>query len=159
MANTTRYNFNKPTVGADANAWGTKLNDNWDNIDDLLNGQLVNSNNAKLKNLKVLGKVTEEIENKSGVSGNVTLDVADGTIQTMSISGNVTQLTITMDNGEFMKLKIESVGTNTIAWPSGMYWVFGAEPSLHATNANWVQVWKQGGDLYGSYVGFTADAP
>ena len=49
-----------------------------------------------------------------------------------------------------MKLKIENVGTNTIAWPSGMYWVFGAEPSLHATNANWVQVWKQGGDLYGS---------
>ena len=159
MANTTRYNFNKPTVGADSNAWGTKLNDNWDNIDDLLNGQVVNSNNAKLKNLELLGKVTEEIEDKSGISGNVTLDVADGTIQTMSISGNVNQLTITMADGQFMKLKITSVGTDTIDWPEDMHWVFGAEPSLHATNTNWVQLWKCDGVLYGSFVGFTANAP
>lgn len=159
MANTTRYNFNKPTVGADSNAWGTKLNDNWDNIDDLLNGQVVNSNNAKLKNLELLGKVTEEIEDKSGISGNVTLDVADGTIQTMSISGAVTGLTITMADGQFMKLKITSVGTDTISWPQNMHWVFGAEPSLHATNTNWVQLWKCDGVLYGSFVGFTADAP
>ena len=159
MANTTRYNFNKPTVGADSNACGTKLNDNWDNIDDLLNGQVVNSNNAKLKNLELLGKVTEEIEDKSGISGNVTLDVADGTIQTMSISGAVTGLTITMADGQFMKLKITSVGTDTISWPQNMHWVFGAEPSLHATNTNWVQLWKCDGVLYGSFVGFTADAP
>lgn len=159
MANTTRYNFNKPTVGADANAWGDKLNNNWDSVDNLLNGQVVNSNNAKLKNLELLGKVTEEVEDKSGVSGSVTLDVADGTIQTMSISGAVTSLTITMADGQFMKLKITSVGTDTIAWPQNMHWVFGAEPSLHATNTNWVQLWKCDNILYGSFVGFTADAP
>jgi len=161
MADTSKFDFNLPSVGGDADAWGTKLNTNWTNLDTLLNGGTAGSPAAtvKLKDLELAGKVTEEVEDKSGISGSVTLDVADGTIQTMSISGNVTSLTITMADGEFMKLKITSVGTDTIAWPSNMHWVFGAEPTLHATNTNWVQLWKCDNILYGSFVGFTADAP
>jgi len=35
---TSNYSFNKPTVGAALNSWGTDLNDNWDKTDSLLSG-------------------------------------------------------------------------------------------------------------------------
>lgn len=35
---TTTYSFTKPTVGGDATTWGAALNDNWDDLDDLLDG-------------------------------------------------------------------------------------------------------------------------
>lgn len=38
MATTTTYSFNLPTVGGDTNAWGTLLNDNFDALDNLLDG-------------------------------------------------------------------------------------------------------------------------
>ena len=37
-ANTTTYSFQKPTVGADEDAWGAYLNANWDKTDDLFDG-------------------------------------------------------------------------------------------------------------------------
>ncbi len=37
-ANTTTYSFQKPTVGADEDAWGGYLNANWDKTDDLFDG-------------------------------------------------------------------------------------------------------------------------
>jgi microcystin-dependent protein len=38
MATTTTYSLIKPTVGGDENTWGQSLNDNFDSIDDLLDG-------------------------------------------------------------------------------------------------------------------------
>lgn len=38
MATTTTYSLIKPTVGGDENTWGQDLNDNFDSIDDLLDG-------------------------------------------------------------------------------------------------------------------------
>ena len=35
---TTTYGFTKPEVGASDDTWGTKLNANWDSVDDLLDG-------------------------------------------------------------------------------------------------------------------------
>jgi len=40
-ASTTTYSFNKPVVGGDDDTWGGFLNDNWDDIDDLLDGTTV----------------------------------------------------------------------------------------------------------------------
>lgn len=41
MATTTTYSFTKPTVGGDEDTWGTSLNGNWDDLDDLLDGTTV----------------------------------------------------------------------------------------------------------------------
>jgi len=42
--NTTQYNFQKPEVGADTDAWGDMLNGNWDSTDSLLRGATALSN-------------------------------------------------------------------------------------------------------------------
>jgi hypothetical protein len=42
--NTTQYNFQKPEVGADTDAWGDMLNANWDSTDSLLRGATALSN-------------------------------------------------------------------------------------------------------------------
>ena len=39
-SNTTTYSFTLPEVGASADSWGTKLNANWDKVDDLLDGSI-----------------------------------------------------------------------------------------------------------------------
>ena len=36
--NTTQYNFQKPEVGADTDAWGDMLNGNWDKTENILTG-------------------------------------------------------------------------------------------------------------------------
>jgi len=41
---TTTYSLTKPEVGASADTWGTKLNTNFDSIDDLLDGTSAVSN-------------------------------------------------------------------------------------------------------------------
>ena len=44
MTTTTNFSFNLPSVGGDANAWGTKLNSNWTSLDTILNGDGANIN-------------------------------------------------------------------------------------------------------------------
>ena len=36
MDTTTNYSFQLPAIGGDADAWGTKLNNNWTSLDTLL---------------------------------------------------------------------------------------------------------------------------
>jgi len=160
---TTNYSFNLPSVGGDADAWGTLLNSNWSTLDAILNGTgsdiVIDGLTADgltltgTVSLGIAGKVTETVYT-AGSSGTINIDPANGTIQTIAMTGNVT-ITESLADGEFVTLRITSVGSDTVTWPA-MQWMFGNEPSLDSTNTNWIQLWQVGGTLYGSYIGFSS---
>tara|TARA_Y100000289_G_C3929553_1_gene155554 strand:- start:2794 stop:3285 length:492 start_codon:yes stop_codon:yes gene_type:complete len=163
MTTTTNFNFNLPSVGGDANAWGTKLNTNWTNLDAILNGTgtdiVINGLTANgltltgVVSIDIDGAITEEVHS-AGASGTINITATNGTIQTIAMTGNVT-ITDGLSSGQFVTLQISSVGSDTVTWPT-MEWVYGSAPSLHATSDNWVQLWKVGSTLYGSFVGFSS---
>jgi hypothetical protein len=163
MATTTNFSFDLPSIGGDANAWGTKLNSNWTSLDTILNGGGADINIdgitadaltlTAVVSLDISGSITEEVYS-AGASGTVDVSASNGTIQTIAMTGNVT-ITDSLSAGQFVTLQISSVGSDTVTWPT-MKWVYGSAPTLHATNDNWVQLWKVGSQLYGSFVGFTA---
>jgi len=167
MATTTNYSFNLPTIGGDADAWGTKLNNNWTSLDSILyaggggGGTVLNLDNYSADGLTLTGvvsidvdgSITEEVHS-AGATGTIDLDPDNGTIQTVDMTGDVT-FTSSLTTGQFVTVRITSVGSNSVTWPT-MEWMFGQSPSLNATATNWVQIWNVGGSLYGSFIGYTA---
>jgi hypothetical protein len=69
MADTTTTNqgFTKPEVGASADTWGTKLNDNWDDLDTLV-GAVTAAEIAILDGATV---TTDELNKLDGFDGDV----------------------------------------------------------------------------------------
>ena len=167
MATTTNYSFNLPAIGGDADAWGTKLNNNWTSLDSILyaggggGGTVLNLDNYSADGLTLTGvvsidvdgSITEEVHS-AGATGTIDLDPDNGTIQTVDMTGDVT-FTSSLTTGQFVTVRITSVGSNSVTWPT-MEWMFGQSPSLNATATNWVQIWNVGGSLYGSFIGYTA---
>ena len=115
---TTNYSFNKPTVGADDDAWGGYLNTNWDTVDTLLAGAVqadftILSDHSSLLDVTTNGtseaskvvtadangnvKLVEEvqatcyIDTTVALSGtSVTVDCDEGNMFTLTTSGNTT---------------------------------------------------------------------
>lgn len=168
MATTTNYSFQLPAIGGDSDAWGTKLNSNWTSLDTLLyaggggGGTVLNLDNYTtdgmtlntVVSLDIDGSITEEVYT-AGATGTVNIDPANGTIQTIEMTGGVI-IASSLATGQFVTLRITSVGTHSVTWPTTMQWLFGNTPTLSAGNTNWVQLWNVGGTLYGSYIGYTA---
>lgn len=71
---------------------------------------------------------------QASVSGAVVLDRHDGECQRLSVTGNVTSLTInnfgTSGTLERLVLEIWNTGAYTFAWPAGTKWPSGAAPTL-----------------------------
>lgn len=97
--------------------------------------------------LVVLG-VTETDYTLTGTE----ISVANGTIQTKTLSGAVT-LTATLANGQAVLLRLIGGNTHTVTWPT-MTWSGGSAPTLTADD--WVSIWKSGGTVYGAHVGSVA---
>ena len=73
-SNTTTYSFTLPEVGASADSWGTKLNANWDKVDDLLDGTTA-VDGINLQTFKIGGTTVSatgsELNFVSGVTSNI----------------------------------------------------------------------------------------
>jgi hypothetical protein len=83
-------------------------------------------------------------------TGSVTLDPANGLVQEITLTGNVTAVTDNLADGESVILHIDDGTAYTITWPT-ITWVSGdgVAPTLQATADTVVSIWKVGATLYG----------
>ena len=102
------------------------------------------------------GSVTEQVYAWTETTGAVTgeLEPAEGTVQTVTLTGNITSLTDNVAAGESITLGIDDGTAYTIAWPT-ITWVnnAGAAPTLATSGYTWVALWKVSTTLYGALVG------
>lgn len=178
MATTTNYSFELPTVSGDDDAWGTKLNSNWSDLDDLLSGTgsvdgvvIINGNiTATSFALSGSGTITdatitadqltvdgtalfnEEIaEKKHTVTGtSPTLDPGNGPRQKWTLTAN-SSFSTSLADGESMTLIVSTAGFD-LTFPT-MEWLGGVEPTLDASNPNWIVLTNESGTIVGSYAG------
>ena len=104
----------------------------------------------------ITGTIVEDVYAWTSTSGAVTteLEPANGSIQTVTLTGSITALTDNIAAGEAITLMIDDGATYTIAWPS-ISWVNNAKiaPTLATTGYTTVTLWKVATTLYGAVVG------
>jgi hypothetical protein len=83
-------------------------------------------------------------------TGSVTLDPANGLLQEITLTGNVTSMTDSLADGEAVILMIDDGTAYTITWPT-ITWTSDSAtaPTLQTAAKTVVQVWKAGTTLYG----------
>ena len=155
MADTANYSWTKPTVGGDADGWGTVLNTALDDIDTDLDAAETTAAadsaaaqaTADAALPKAGGTMTGQIDTKTGTiayaaqgtaSGAVTVNMATANIHKLTLSGDVTNVTPSNVPGEagFMDILILDVvsGAYDITGWAGMgtiKWTGGAAPTLN----------------------------
>lgn len=104
----------------------------------------------------ITGTIIEDVYAWSSTSGTVSteLEPANGSIQTVTLSGNITSLTDNVAAGEAITLMIDDGTAYTITWPT-MTWVNngGSAPTLATSGYTVVALWKVSTTLYGALVG------
>ena len=89
------------------------------------------------------GSIEEDTYALSQSTSSLTLDPANGTIQYMTLSENVTSVTDSLANGESITLHVlDGTSAFSIAWPGGWVWIGGSTPTLDADNQNVFQIWR-----------------
>jgi len=107
-------------------------------------------------NIILDGSVTEEVFAWSTTTGSNTteFDPANGTVHTLTLTGNMTSVTDNVAAGESFIIGINDGTAYTFAWPT-ITWVnnAGIAPTLATSGYTWVAVWKVSTTLYGALVG------
>jgi len=106
--------------------------------------------------LTITGTILEDVYSWATTSGaNTTdLDPDNGSIHTVTLTGNITSLTDNLSSGEAITLMIDDGTAYSITWPT-MTWVnnAGIAPTLATTGYTVVALWKVSTTLYGALVG------
>jgi len=91
--------------------------------------------------------VDTETANWTGIEA---LDPANGLVQEITLTGNVTTLTDNLADGESLVLHVDDGTAYTITWPT-ITWVSGdnTAPTLQTTEDTVISIWKVGTTLYG----------
>ena len=117
-------------------------------------------NSATLTELDVTtldmdGAIQEKVYT-ANVTGSYTLSAGNGTIQNITLTGDVTSGNVTdsLNDGEAITLVVDDGSGYTIAWGTSVdKWIGGSAPTLDTTNKNVIVLWKVGSDLYGMLSG------
>ena len=114
-------------------------------------GGLGVSGTTSVSGLSVANNIRENVYAVSGTTP--ALSPVNGTIQTWTLSGSSTPTSVTWNAGESMTLAI-TAGANTITWTSvAVTWIGATAPTLATSGVTFIQLWKIGSTIYGTYIG------
>ncbi len=136
-----------PITESDISDLGTYLTAESDTLDTVTGRGATTTNGVTVGSIDINGEIIEKAVNTTGVTGSTALDPANGTIQRLTFSGDVT-FTDSLADGESITLSIDDGSGSTATWPT-MEWVGGSAPTLDTTNEHIIVVWKVNSTLYG----------
>ena len=131
---TTTYALNTPTPGAEEDTWGGLLNDNFDDVDDLMDGTTP---------VKCIRWDTVTL-------GSAAIDPDAGNIVDYTMAANTT-FTDSLADGDWIITHILGADTYTATLPTTT-WVGSSAPTLSAAQEV-IQWWKKGSTLFAVYAG------
>ena len=118
-----------------------------------LTGFAASGTNSDITSLSALVSYTETIYSL-GTSGTISLDPANGTIQTCNASGDITFTNASFNAGQSLTLIINGGNAHTITWPSPTAWVSSTGNTAPTLTANSVVAfWKTNAKFHGAFVG------
>ena len=143
-----------PITESDISDLGTYLTAESDTLDSVTGRGATTTNAITVGSIDINGEIIELAVNTTSVTGSTALDPANGTIQRLTFSGNVT-FTDSLANGESITLHIDDGTAYTATWPT-MEWVGGSAPTLDTTNETIIVIWKVNSTLYGMSSGVSS---
>jgi hypothetical protein len=159
---TTNFGFTKPEVGSSNDTWGTKLNDNWDDIDGYLNDKAPKASPAFTGNATFAADVTvsgtvkaQTYEDTFASLASNTVDLSTATVFERSLAASATfAFTNPPANGTAFSfvLKLTSNG-NSVTWPSTVRWDNGNTPALSGVDVFVFLTHDGGANYYGFQAG------
>jgi hypothetical protein len=176
---TTNYAFVLPEVGASEDTWGTKLNQNWTDLDtDLkalsdaavtLTGTQTLTNKTltspaittpTLTDPAITGTILEDIYTITDGAA-FEIDPGNGSIQLITLGANRTPKATNFANGEAVTLMVDDGTAYTLTWTdatfggSGVVWKTdgGVAPTLNTAGYTVIVLFEVGGQVYGARVG------
>ena len=121
-----------------------------DTLDSVTGRGATTTNGVTVGSITINGEIVEDVYINSSVTGSLTLDPANGTIQVLTLTGSVTSVTDSLANGESITI-VFSTGGSAYAisgWPTTK-WVGGSTPTIDTTNNSIIVLWKANSVLYG----------